>query len=33
MRRTLAAALLLLVVPAFVWAQSPTVDRIGPPFW
>ena len=33
MRRTLAAALLLLVVPAFVWAQSPTVDRIDPPFW
>ena len=33
MRRALAATFLLLVVPTCLWAQTPTVDRIDPPFW
>ncbi len=33
MRRTLVFTLLLLAVPLLGWAQSPTIDRIDPPFW
>jgi glycosidase len=33
MRRFLIATLLLLVVPTLAWGQSPTIDRIDPPFW
>ena len=33
MRRFLLAPLLLLLVPAMAWAQSPAIDRVDPPFW
>ena len=33
MRRTVAAALLILVVPVLALAQAPEIDRIDPPFW
>jgi len=33
MTRTVAIALLLLTLPGLLWAQSPDVERVDPPFW